>query len=122
MDKRELGIAGENEAAGYLLSIGYTIVERNYRTRLGECDIIAYDGPVLVFTEVKARSSDRLGLPCEAVTKRKQRNISQMALVYLQEKGLDDVNVRFDVMEVRTNGERYTINHIKNAFDFMPNE
>jgi putative endonuclease len=120
MNNMALGKAGEDEAAGYLCKKGYIIAARNYRSRIGECDIVAYDGPTLVFAEVKSRTTDRLGLPCEAVTKRKQRNISQMALVYMQDKGIADVNVRFDVVEVRLKGKEYAINHIVNAFEYAP--
>ncbi len=120
MNNRALGKTGEDAAAEYLCSKGYSIAERNYRTRQGECDIIAYDGEVLVFAEVKTRCSDRLGLPCEAVTRKKQRNISQVALVYLQEKGLGETNVRFDVVEIRIDGAGSRIRHITSAFEYLP--
>lgn len=120
MDNQALGKAGEDLAARYLTAKGYILAVRNYRSRTGECDIVAYDGPTLVFAEVKSRTSDKLGLPCEAVTKRKQRNISQVALVYIQDKGITDVNVRFDVVEVLCKGKEYAINHIENAFEYLP--
>ena len=111
------GKKGEEEAARYLESMGMTIAERNYRTREGEIDIIAYDGDTLVFVEVKTRESGRFGLPREAVTPRKKRNLSKTALVYMKDRSLFDRPARFDVVEISIIEGGKEINHIKNAFE-----
>jgi len=99
-ERQELGKSGEELAAETLRRRGYTIVDRNYRCRCGELDIIARLGDTLVFIEVKTRSSDRYGLPEEAVTPRKQRQMVRTAQYYLAERGLGDCLCRFDVVSV----------------------
>ncbi|MCG2712637.1 MAG: YraN family protein [Candidatus Omnitrophica bacterium] len=117
--KKELGILGENIAAEYLKKHGYKIIKRNYRNRLGEIDIIAYEGAVLCFIEVKTRADEQRGRPEEAVGKAKQRKISQVVLSYLKMQGIYEGNFRFDVAAVMfneiTNVKK--INLIKNAFE-----
>ena len=78
-----LGRLGEKLALTYLQDLGYKILSRNYRIRLGEVDIIAEDNGTLVFIEVKTRYGDSCGLPFEAVTPRKQRQLSKVALEYI---------------------------------------
>ena len=102
---------GERFAAKYLKKQGYSIVEQNYKAKMGEIDIIAMDEDILVFAEVKQRASDDFGAPREAVTKEKQRKIKNTAQLYLL-KTKHPGNVRFDVVEVL--GKEIT--HIKNAF------
>lgn len=99
-ERQRLGKNGEDLAEKALLRQGYTIVDRNYRCRCGELDIIAKIGETLVFIEVKTRSSDRYGLPQEAVTPRKQRQIARTAQYYLAERGLGDCPCRFDVVSI----------------------
>ena len=77
--KKELGARGEELAVRYLKNRGYRILERNYRIKLGEIDIIARDRNTLVFVEVKARSSNRFGHPKSAITPQKQRKISMVS-------------------------------------------
>ena len=98
--RQRLGKSGEETVAEYLKKKGYTIVVVNYRCKVGEIDIIARDDSVLVFIEVKTRSDLKYGLPAEAVTPRKQRQISRAAQWYLTEKKLLDVPARFDVISV----------------------
>ncbi|SHJ05325.1 YraN family protein [Lutispora thermophila] len=119
MDNRILGEKGEKAAAEYLENKGYRIIERNYKCKLGEIDIIAADNDTIAFIEVKTRSSDNFGQPGEAVNYYKQRKIVQTALSYICDKNLFDWMSRFDVVEVITDNERIIdINLIKNAFEY----
>lgn len=108
-----LGIQGETLAKEYLVKQGYKILELNYKNKIGEIDIIAKDGGVVVFVEVKARQSLKFGHPREAVNFYKQQKIRNVAVGYLKFKGLyEQVSVRFDVVDVLGSD----ITHIKNAF------
>ncbi len=116
--RQRLGQSGEEIVAGYLKKKGYTILVKNYRCKTGEIDIIARDGQVLVFIEVKTRSGVGYGFPAEAVTPRKQRQISRTAQWYLAERQLFDVPARFDVIAVLDDNTAHNrIEHINNAFD-----
>lgn len=113
LKKTELGKQGEDRAAAYLKKNRYKIIERNFRTRYGEIDIIARDGGVIVVVEVKLRTTGEFGSPLEAVDARKQRQLRRMAASYLQAQGLyDRAPVRFDVLGITPAG----IEHVKNAF------
>ena len=109
------GRFGEQLALEYLNSKGYTIIEKNYRNKIGEVDIIVYDKDILVFVEVKTRMGNHFGHAYESVDSRKQKKIANTALMYLQKNKLHDVQVRFDVIEVYP-VEKEIINHFKNAF------
>ena len=113
MNRRSIGAQGEADAKAFLLQKGAKILEANYRRPTGEIDIIARQGKTLLFVEVKRRSSLRYGRPAEAVDRAKQGHILRTAALYMQEKGLDDAPVRFDVIEVLPG----QIRHIENAFD-----
>jgi len=116
--RSSLGCQGEELACRYLARRGYRIIARNYRTRLGEIDIIAETGGVLVFVEVKTRRSRRCGHPLEAVTPAKCRQISKVALQYLAQNGLMGWPARFDVVAVTMVEETAPeIELAKNAFD-----
>ena len=91
MNKRKTGQEQEAKAACFLKTQGYQILERNYRCKKGEIDLIAWEGQYLVFVEVKYRSTNESGLPEEAVDLRKQRQISRVAAWYLTEKGADSM-------------------------------
>ncbi len=110
--KKLLGGAGEKLAVKFVKKKGFKILKKNYKTPLGEIDIIAQDKDVIVFIEVKTRTSEEFGLPCQAVDKRKQEKYYKIATYYLQREKKMDVECRFDVIEIE-NGE---INHIFNAF------
>jgi len=99
MQRQTLGKWGESQAADYLQTHGLRIICRNYRCPLGEIDIIAQDGDCLVFCEVKTRSSNKYGLPQEAVVWTKQQKIAKVASWYLgsQEVTMD---IRFDVVAI----------------------
>ena len=110
--KKLLGRAGEVKASKFLKKLGYAILETNYRTRVGEADIIARDRNAVVFVEVKTRSDQAFGLPSEAVNQRKQEKYFKVATEYLVKNQLTDCECRFDVIEIE-NGQ---INHIIDAF------
>ncbi len=116
-NNREKGAKGEDIAAACLKKEGYRIVERNYRCRYGEVDIIAMDKKDVVFVEVKGRESDAFGSPEEAIGPAKQKKISKVALHYLQERGLGDHNARFDVVAIRFMPQGSQVQLIQNAFD-----
>ena len=116
--RQRLGKSGEEKAAGFLEKKGYAILVKNYRCKVGEIDIIARDGEMLVFIEVKTRSGLDYGFPAEAVTPRKQRQICRTAQWYLAEQQLFGVPARFDVIAVLGAGPAGDrIEHIDNAFD-----
>jgi len=97
---------------------GYKIIERNYRSRSGEIDIIARDKKDLVFIEVKTRRSTDFGLPQEAVSYSKRRRLTRIALGYLAQRKLRDVNCRFDVVDILMKGNQVCdIELIKGAFE-----
>ena len=114
------GILGEEVASNFMIARGYRILERNYRCKGGEVDIIARDpqDKSLVFIEVKTRRSLSYGVPQLAVTPFKQRQISKATLTWLSKNRLHDSNARFDVIAIllHTDGS-HQIEHIKNAFD-----
>lgn len=113
MDKRARGKAGEDRAVHYLKKLRYTILARNFASRLGEIDIVARDRRTLVFIEVKLRTSPEFGSPFAAVDERKQRRLQRIASSYLVKNGLyDRTPVRFDVLGITPAG----IEHIQNAF------
>ncbi|MHB8764523.1 MAG: YraN family protein, partial [Deferrisomatales bacterium] len=97
---RRVGDLGEDLAARHLRSLGYRILERNYRCPLGEIDCVAVEGRTLVFLEVKTRRSARYGGPLEAVDRSKRRRLTRLARHYLMEKRLGEVPQRFDVVAV----------------------
>lgn len=113
MNKRAMGAQGEADACALLTRKGARILETNFRRPTGEIDIIARQGGKLLFVEVKRRSSLRYGRPAEAVDRQKQAHILRTAQLYLQERHLRDVPLRFDVIE-ELPGE---LRHIENAFD-----
>ena len=110
--KKFLGRAGEKRAVDFLKQKGYTVVETNFKTHIGEIDIIAKDNGVTVFVEVKTRSSDAFGQPSEAVNRKKQEKYFIVASEYLRKMHILDTPSRFDVVEIE-NGQ---INHIIDAF------
>ena len=117
--KKATGQEGEDIAAVFLKKNGYRISERNYRCPIGEIDIVARDKNDLVFVEVKTRRSADLGYPEQAVGIKKQKKISQLALWYFQEKKLNGVRARFDVVAIMIQPSGNDIRLIKNAFDFV---
>lgn len=112
-----LGKSGEDLACRELERRGYAIVARRFRVRSGELDIVARDGGVLVFVEVKTRSGKRFGEASEAVTATKQRRIALLANEYLLRHRMSDCPCRFDVVAVHLEGGAPAVEIIRNAFD-----
>lgn len=117
-DNKSLGERGEAIAVAYLKGQKFTIVDRNFRCKAGEVDIIARESKTLVFVEVKTRSNAAYGPPQLAVTPFKQRQISKAALTWLAKKKLHDASARFDVIAILLREHEVPeIEHIRNAFD-----
>ncbi len=112
--KKLLGNKGEELAVKYLKGRGFRILHRNFRTPIGEIDIIAEDKQTLVFIEVKTRSDDSFGLPFESVDSRKRERMRRIALLYLKHLGKERP-VRFDVISIETR-DNNRIDHIIEAF------
>ncbi|MBP3431325.1 MAG: YraN family protein [Clostridia bacterium] len=106
------GLVGELSATDFLRSKGYKIVQTNFKTKFGEIDIIALYKGVIVFVEVKNRSTLAYGRPIEAVDWRKQQKIRCVAEFYLMNKKKSEADVRFDIIEIVGD----SINHVENAF------
>ena len=117
MNGVEKGRRGEDLAVAFLLERGYRILQRNWRKKTGEIDIIADKAGMLVFCEVKSRRGSSFGAGAEAVDPRKQHRIIQTALLYLQYFRLLDRPCRFDVIEIDFSGPNLpAVHHIPNAF------
>ena len=117
-DRRQIfGQHNEALTARHLKKQGYKIIEQNYRSKLGEIDIIAKEKGTLVFVEVKARRTKRFGSPKAAVTRQKQRKISMAALAYLKATRQTQVAARFDVVSIDYSNAQPSIEIIKNAFE-----
>jgi putative endonuclease len=114
--RQQVGKRGENEAVQYLKRKGYQIIERNFRLRFGEIDIIAKDGPILVFIEVKTKVRGGFGEPEEWINRKKQIQISKVAMGYLQVKNVENIPCRFDVVAIKCTDGKVTIRHIEDAF------
>ncbi|MDO4552069.1 MAG: YraN family protein [Bacillota bacterium] len=111
-----LGQWGEELAAAWLAERGYRILERNFRCRSGEIDLVALEGDCLVFVEVKSRRSLSFGSPCEGVTGEKRRRLLQTARYYCMLRRPETRLMRMDVVEIlRRDGKSY-IRHIRDAF------
>ena len=100
-EKKNLGRIAEEHACKFLAQLGYRLIKRNFKYgRIGEIDIVAYDGDTLVFVEVKYRSNYTYGTPEEAVTPRKQAQIKKVASMYYYVNNIADQACRFDVVAV----------------------
>ena len=120
MDHRQaLGKRGEDLACDELERRGYAIVDRRFRTRCGELDIVARDGDVVVFVEVKARSGSSFGFPFESITWQKQQRLSAMAESYLFLKRLAGAACRFDVVSILEHRTGHTVELVRGAFDLQ---
>jgi len=112
-----IGSWGEDIAEKYLKKKGYAIIERNFRCKLGEIDIIALNNAQLVFIEVKTRQNQKYGLPCEAVNKEKLRHLTRTANYFVASRSINYKDVRLDVIEVlKQNGKTY-LHHIENVLE-----
>lgn len=110
-----LGLKGEDIAIKFLRKKGHKILFRNYKTPLGEADIITKDNETIVFVEVKTRSNESFGQPFESVDYRKQERLKKIALYYLKQNGMESP-VRFDVISILSRNGKDEINHIVEAF------
>lgn len=110
------GKYGEWLAARHLKKAGYAILARGYKNPLGEIDIIAMDGGQLVFVEVKTRTSDEFGAPCEAIDWKKKRKIINTARLYLKQRGASEA-VRFDLIGITLGIKTKRVEHIKDIFE-----
>jgi putative endonuclease len=113
---RLIGDDGERNAVSFLERQGFAILDRNYTFHHGEIDVVAKDGDVLVFVEVKMRRSARFGSPEDAVTPAKQELLRRTAEGYVQEKKLNNISCRFDVVAINVEKGTKRFVHYKNAF------
>jgi len=120
--RQELGAKGESLARDMYKIKGYRVIERNFKCRVGEIDLICSKDKLLVFCEVKTRTRLVFGMPAESIDEKKIRHIRRVAASYLSQ-GLRlnrlyrDFDIRFDVVEVIFVGEKCQVNHIENAFE-----
>ncbi|MEO2204085.1 YraN family protein [Paenibacillus pabuli] len=119
LTRQQKGKLGEEAACSWLREHGYQIIKQNWRCRRGEIDIIASQGDLLVFVEVRSRSgAGNYGTPQESVDVRKMQQVRSTAAVYLQQSRERELQVRFDVVAVMLDvaGQIGTVDHIENAF------
>ena len=98
--RRALGVSGEEAVAAWYVAHGYEVVERNWRCRAGELDLILRRGRTFVFCEVKTRSSTAFGAPVEAITREKQVRLRHLAARWLEDAPMRPTEIRFDVASV----------------------
>jgi putative endonuclease len=115
--RQNLGKQAEDLACRELVSKGYQILQRRFRTQFGEIDIVARDGETLVFVEVRARSGEDYGSAEDSITSRKIWKMTRMAQAYLMVQDLDDVDCRFDVVTVDWSGPEPVLTLYRSAFD-----
>lgn len=112
--RRALGAWGEDVAARHLVESGLVILERNWRCRSGEIDIVARDGQTLVICEVKTRSSERFGTPVSGVTPVKLRRLRRLSAAWLAEHDVRPAEVRLDVIGItRGDDDRIFLEHLR---------
>lgn len=112
----KLGTWGEEVAANFLKRKGYEILEKNYRNKIGEIDIIIQKNSTIIFVEVKTRKNLNYGLPCEAITKEKKHHIIRTAIYYMQQNYLCLLDMRVDVVEILKKDDKTFIRHLENVF------
>jgi putative endonuclease len=115
-NKKQVGNRGEELAAQYLMQMGFVILARNYRKRIGEIDLIAEKDGILAFCEVKRSRFEGESHPELRVNAAKQKKLARCAQIYLSEHPLDFESCRFDILAVKTVRGREIIDHIENAF------
>ena len=116
--RHQFGQASEMRAEQFLVAKGYRILDRNVRTRLGELDLVADDHGVVVFVEVKGRTTDAFGGALLAVNRRKRVKLTKLAAQYLAQRHWSDKVCRFDVVLVQGRAsDQGRIEHLQNAFD-----
>lgn len=117
--QKRLGEWGENQARCHLETRGYVFIERNFRVSEGEIDLVMQDGDIVVFVEVKTRTSDSFGTPEESVSREKRKRLMRAAWAYLQERERIDASWRIDVVaiEASPNWTIQRLDHYQSAFD-----
>jgi putative endonuclease len=114
MDRRHIGTLAENSACAFLEAQGFSIVARNFLRRIGELDVVARTGQLLIVAEVRTRASDRFGGAAASIGRAKQRRIAATTALFLQRHPeLRECRVRFDVIVIRDG----TVEWLKHAFD-----
>ncbi|MGV8146333.1 MAG: YraN family protein [Alkaliphilus sp.] len=113
---KKIGAYGEEASVKFLINKGYKILHTNYRTKIGEIDIIAKKDNAICYIEVKTRRSTKFGIPCEAVTRKKQQVYRMVASQHVKHYVNKSIDFRFDVIEVVLKNEKCYIRHIENAF------
>jgi putative endonuclease len=119
LNRRDRGRDGEEAASDYLRRAGYTLIERNARSRFGEIDLIVERAGTIVFVEVRSRSGARFGTPLESVDATKQRRLTRLATAYLARRRLTDRRARFDVVAIEWQDGAAKIDHVENAFEAL---
>jgi len=114
--KQKLGKKGEDRAEEYLRSKGFTILAKHYHYGHKEIDLVGKDGNTIVFVEVKTGKSRKFGTPEEWVSSKKQKNLIQAALYFIQNEKIEGCDFRFDVLAISYPQGKEEINHIRNAF------
>jgi putative endonuclease len=115
--RRVVGQSGEDAAAAWYAAAGYELLDRNWRVREGELDLVVRGPGTIAFCEVKTRRGDAFGTPAEAVTFRKQQRLRLLAVRWLADHGAAGASLRFDVAEVRPDGRGgWVVDVLKNAF------
>jgi len=117
LDKKTIGLNGEQAAAAYLKNKGFKIIQANYRVAGAEVDIIASTGDILCFIEVKTRKTCDYGAPEAFVTRAKQLKIIRAAKIFSARKAYRQYRVRFDVVSVLRSAEAMACDHLENAFE-----
>lgn len=118
--KQITGKLGENAACKYLRENGYILIERNFRCKQGEIDIISKDivKRDLVFIEVKTRTNFLYGYPVEAVNNYKRKHVYNSAKYYIYKNNIKNISLRFDVIEIFIKNNKFFLNHIKQAIEY----
>lgn len=117
MPSRRRGDLGEDAAARYLESRGFRVLERNWRYKQWELDLICRDGDTVVFVEVKTRAATTMGIPADALTRKKQVRLVKAASQYLTKNDLWDEPCRFDLAAVIDTGHSMDVDYFEDAFD-----
>lgn len=117
MPAKQRGDLGEDAAARYLEQRGFRVLERNWRFRQWELDLVCRDGDTLVFVEVKTRSANTMGTPADGLNRKKQARLVKAASQYLTKNDLWDEPCRFDLAAVVDTGKSMDVEHMENAFD-----
>ena len=115
--RTRLGTRGEDIAAAYLQQQGYFLVDRNFRTRFGEVDLVTRHGDTVVFVEVRTRRTATYGTPEESVTPRKSQRLVLAAQQYLQDKGIEQAHWRIDLVSVRMAGGKPKVTHLTDVVE-----